>query len=185
MHDPFLEETGVSNETSAMRETIRSALQQRQNKVYSRDEVGNERDGFRSELRKLVSVAARRYTQPVSDADHQAAIRGISETLSAEFSSILKDRRLRYGTAQKAFNLYLKFLWRLGRIAIPPHCPVDGIVLKAGDIKGKWTHSDSEAEYTDWIKILRQKANPRSLAEWEYQLWSATEKPKSKRGSCR
>jgi hypothetical protein len=117
--------------------------------------------------------------------EHFAAIRGISDNLSASFGSILKGGRFRYGTAQKVLNLYLKFLWRLGQIIAPPHCPVDGIVLSAAGIEGRWTHSDNEAEYVGWIKILRQKARPLNLAEWEYRLWSSPQvKPKDKGKAC-
>jgi hypothetical protein len=50
MSDPFLTATRVSTEQGAMTETLKAALQQRQNKVYARDEVGNERLTFRLEL---------------------------------------------------------------------------------------------------------------------------------------
>lgn len=184
MPDHFLEQTSVTDATSAMREALKSALQQRQNKVYSRDEVGSERETFRHELRSQLRAVARRYSQPVSDAEHFADIHEISDSLSARFGPILKDGRFRYGTAQKALNLYLKFLWRLGEIMPPPHCPVDGIVLSSAGIEGSWTHSDSEAEYASWIKILRQKARPLSLAEWEYRLWSTPDKRKSRGETC-
>ena len=167
MPDHFLEHTTVTDETSAMREALKSALQQRRNKVYCSDEVGNERETFRSELRSLMRATARRYGQSVSDAEHFAAIRDISDKLSASFGSILKSGRFRYGTTQKVLNLYLKFLWRLGQIIAPPHCPVDGIVLSAAGIEGKWTHSDNEGEYAGWIKTLKQKASPLNLAEWD------------------
>jgi hypothetical protein len=45
-------------------------------------------------------------TQPVSDDKHCGAIRRISDNLSARFEEILKGGRLRYGTSQKAFNLF-------------------------------------------------------------------------------
>jgi hypothetical protein len=173
MGDHFLDETGVKTEADAMRETLKSALQQRQNTVYTRAERGNERMEFRSEFAKLIRSESQSYIAPipVSDEHHCEAVRRISYTLSGRFGNILKDGRLRYGTAQKAFNLYLKFLWRLGKIATPPHCPVDGTVLKAAGINGSWTSSDSEEEYTGWISSLRIKAAGRSLAEWEYSIW--------------
>jgi len=184
MLDRFLKQTGVTSETSAMQEAVKSALQQRKNKVYSRDEVGNERGPFRSELHSLMRAAAKRYSHPVSDAEHFEAIGRIAQTLSARYGSILKGGRFRYGTAQKAFNLYLKFLWRLRQTSTPPHCPVDGQVLAAAGIEGRWTHSDSQAEYADWIRILRQRANPLSLSEWEYRLWSPQAAISEKRKGC-
>jgi len=176
MSDHFLDETGVKTEADAMRETLKSALQQRQNTVYARAERGNERTEFRSEFAKLIRSESRRYVLPilVSDDHHCEAVRRISDTLSSRFGNILKDGRLRYGTAQKALNLYLKFLWRLGTVTTPPHCPVDGTVLKAASINGSWTRSDSEKEYAGWINSLKAKAAGRSLAEWEYSIWRPT-----------
>lgn len=169
--DRFLEVTRVTDETSAMTESLKAALQQRQNRVYSREEIGNERSDFRSELSTAISNECARYTEHVADSEHCAVIRNISDRLSKKFSPMLKDQRLRYGTSQKAFNLYLKFLWRMGKIQTPPHCPVDTIVLNAGGIIGSWTQNDSEQEYLRWIDALKRKASPRSLSDWEYEIW--------------
>lgn len=99
MSDPFLKETGVKTEEDAMREALKSALQQRQNKVYATDDVGNEREEFRAVLARLLREASKRYaqpTEPVSDEQHLHAIRRISDTLSGRFGPILKDGRLRH-----------------------------------------------------------------------------------------
>ena len=173
MGDLFLESVGVRTEASAMTETLKSALGR--NKVYSREEVGNERSDFRGDWAKLLRQASRHYAQPVSDADHCSAIRTISDGLSnSRYRAILVNGRLRYGTSQKALNLYLKYLCRLGIITTPPHCPVDSIVLAAGDVDGAWTKCDSEKEYMQWINRLRWKARPLTLAEWELRMWKPT-----------
>ena len=171
IEDQFLKVTRVRDEASAMAESLKAALQQRQNRVYSREEVGHERSDFRSALSRAIRNECTRYTRHVTHSEHCAAIRYIADELSKEFGPILKDQRLRYGTSQKAFNLYLKFLWRMGKIETPPHCPVDSIVLNAGGIIGSWTQNDSEQEYVRWIEILRKKASPLSLSEWEYNIW--------------
>ncbi len=180
MDDPFLVVTGVNSEQRAMTETLKAALQQRQNKVYSRDEVRNERLTFRLELARMMRKESRRYKQPslhVSDDEHCAAIRRISESLSTRYRPILKAGRFRYGTAQKALNLYLKFLWRLGALGggKPPHCPVDGVVLAAAGLIGSWTWSDDEKEYRHWIDEIRKNAGTRTLADWEYEAWQASQ----------
>jgi hypothetical protein len=107
MSDPFLSATKVSTDSAAMTETLKSALQQRQNKVYSRSEVGNERLIFRLELAKMMREESQRYicgTQLVSDEEHCKAIRCISDNLSARYAEILKNGRFRYGTSQKALT---------------------------------------------------------------------------------
>jgi len=180
MPDSFLEQTGVTNESRAMQDSLQSALGR--NKVYSRDEIAGERAAFRTRFAELIRATATEYAKPVSDEAHCAAITNLSDTLSYEFSSMLRGGRLRYGTAQKALNLYLKYLWRLGRIPEPPHCPVDSIVLNAGAIDAKWTESDNEEEYKFWIKRLRWKAQGVRLGKWELDLWS---RATSKQRLCR
>jgi hypothetical protein len=169
MNDPFLEATGVRTEASAMSNAISSALQR--NKTY-RDGCSDEKRGrFRTELARLIRSEAQRYGRPVSDVQHCEAIRRISDAVSQWCGDSLVNGRLRYGTAQKAFNLYLKFLWRLGKVATPPHCPVDSIVLAEGGIDGAWTKCDSEDQYCGWIDRLKMRAKPLGLPEWEYQVW--------------
>jgi hypothetical protein len=191
MNDQFLVVTHVNNEKAAMTETLKAALQQRQNKVYARDEIGNERLTLRLELARMLRAESKRYIkpiQPISDDEHCAAIGRISDGLSSKFARNLKDQRFRYGTAQKAFNLYLKFLWRLGLLGDgqPPHCPVDGLVLGAAGLAGSWTWSDDEQEYRRWITQIRRRAGARSLSDWEFETWLALQSttPATKTKAC-
>ena len=167
--DPFLKVTGVTSEPLAMSSAIQAALQR--NKTYKETANGAERAAFRAELAKQLRIEAQRYSVSISDPDHCSAIRRISDAISAKCGNALVNNRFRYCTAQKAFNLYLKFLWKLGLILQPPHCPVDSIVLAAADIEGAWTKCDSEEQYLAWINELRRKAMPLTLADWESQVW--------------
>jgi hypothetical protein len=46
-----------------------------------------------------------------------------------QYQGVPSKNLFRVGTAQKALNLYLKYLWCLGEIKTPPHCPFDrGII---------------------------------------------------------
>ena len=169
MCDPFLQVTGVDAEQSAMSNALQSALQH--NKTYSGGLDTQQRAEFRAEWAQFIREESWRYTQPVSDGQHCEVIQTISDKLRARFGQYLSGGHLRYGTSQKALNLYLKFLWRLGKATTPPHCPVDRVVLTAGGIDGLWTKCDSAKQYMEWINALRAIAGPRSLAEWEYDLW--------------
>jgi hypothetical protein len=169
MNDPFLQATGVSSETGAMTNAIASAFGR--NRIYEREVADESRTQLRTAIASLMREEARAYAQAVSDEQHLAAIRRISDLISQRFNQNLVGGRFRYGTSQKALNLYLKFLWRLGQIPTPPHCPVDSIVLSKGGIDAAWTKSDSESDYVFWIKKLRWEARPLSLAEWEYRVW--------------
>jgi hypothetical protein len=143
--DEFLEIIPVRNERDAMKDSISSAARVRGGKKIYED--GVRKPEFRAEWRSLIRKESIRYvqnSQTVLDDAHCKAIANISGTLSAKFGTILVEGKLRYGVSQKAFNLYLKYLWRVriadGKPSVPPpHCPVDGVVLRKGTLPGVWT----------------------------------------------
>jgi hypothetical protein len=169
MTDAFMIKTRVANPADAMRNSIRAALQR--NKTYVDGSAAIDRKLFRRAWAFHITEAAKRYSNPITDAEHCKAIAQIAQSLTDSYKGFLLGKRLRFGTSQKAFNLYLKFLWRLGLIPMPPHCPVDGVVLHSAGISGSWTQSDSSEEYMRWIDALRQHAG-RNLSEWEYEKWN-------------
>ncbi len=169
MNDLFLKVDGVREEPEAMTWSINSALQR--NKVYTSTGDNGGRAEFRNEWAKLMRKESEPYRQPafsVSDDQHCAAIGRISDELSRRFGKYLSDGRLRFGTSQKAFNLYLKYLWAMGVAAMPPHCPIDRVVLERLGIDACWTKSDSRDEYMEWINEIRKRVQ---VAEWENEVW--------------
>lgn len=136
MSDLFLDAVGVRTEEGAMSNSLASALGR--NKTYGDEFAYTRRVDFRRTWATLIRDESRIYCQPASDEQHCAVIRKISDVLSSRFGEHLCNRRLRYGTSQKALNLYLKYLWRLNLATMPPppHCPVDSQVLYAGALMG-------------------------------------------------
>ncbi len=96
--------------------------------------------------------------------------------MSIEFGQILKSNRFRIGTAQKILNLYLKYLWVLGWIPEPLHCPFDSIVItELGLDPGiKFTKFDSGEDYRRLVTMAAQNAKDAelSIAQWELKLWN-------------
>jgi hypothetical protein len=96
-------------------------------------------------------------------------------TLIAPF---LNGGTLFFGVAQKALNLYLKYLWCWDPNFIPPHCPFDDKIIKAlgalpVGVDTKWTTSNSVPSYRAWVAAARTIAGTnQSLAEWELEVWS-------------
>jgi hypothetical protein len=186
--DKWLGIIPVTDERGAMKDSINSALRVRGARVYREETHERNKGPFRAEWESLIRQESQRYiraTQPISDDQHCDVIRKISENLSSKFGNILQDGALRYGISQKALNLYLKYLWRLKRASIqPPHCPVDGVVLREGGILGSWTKCKEEKEYRDWIDALRINAKQKglSLSEWEYEIWMKAWLDAQKRG---
>ena len=143
------------------------------NKLYSEGSSTEARKQFRTALREALKKLLLEYRKSVSDERHCANIERLSTELSAKHKKALNDKRFRIGSAQKALNLYLKFMWCLGRIRQPPHCPFDAIVLaEIPDSKTvKWTQLDDISVYQEIVSNARKQAGKTSLANWEMEIY--------------
>lgn len=139
-------------------------------------------------LRSRIEILAEQYRTPVADPVHLANIHALADGLTAEFAPLFREGRFRIGLAQKALNLYLKYLWCAGFATRPPHCPVDAIILAAAAIKDAtpWTKLDSIEEYARLIERLRTQAAGQPLADWELAQWGAqkAKTPRRSGGVC-
>lgn len=88
MNDPFLQFVCVETEEEAMKESLKSALGR--NRVYGREEIGNERLTFRREWARLLRQESERYSGPIADAEHCQAIQRIANELSSGVQRDLK-----------------------------------------------------------------------------------------------
>lgn len=151
-------------------------------RIYA-DGVGEaDRVKLRNAVRERLKAIESKYANGnVSESEHVANIAALADGLSAEFAPLLADGRFRIGPAQKALNLYLKYLWCAGWIHRPPHCPVDAIVLgEAGHVSILWSKIESIDSYREAIAILREAAGGMPLADWELEAWR-----KGKAGTAR
>ena len=168
----FLLATRVTSETDALRNCVLASF--RRNNIYSTGAVSQRRSRLREDLKARLTALGNSYVQgSLSEAEHEANIVNLANALSDEHSDILVNGRFKIGTSQKALNLYLKFLWCLGRLPEDPHhCPVDRIVLSSISLNGTWTRLDDIATYRAWIVRIREAAGARSLSDWELDLWN-------------
>jgi hypothetical protein len=143
------------------------------NRLYSEGSSAEARKEFRTALRRALEKLLPEYRKSVSDARHCANIETLSDGLSATHKKALNGGRFRIGSAQKALNLYLKFMWCLGRIRQPPHCPFDAIVLAEvpGSKTVKWTQLDNIVKYKEIVSNARQQAGKTPLAKWELEIY--------------
>ena len=174
MRDAFLVLTKVEDEVGAMSNSIMAALQH--NPTYLQSATDSDKKEFRRTFAEQIKKYASSYFQPITDDVHNNYMCEICDYISIKHENILACQRLRFGTVQKAFNLYLKFLWCLDQNrADPPHCPVDRIILNHAGINGVWTKLDSVGLYNDWIHRLKKVAKESgfsSLQQWELSIWS-------------
>lgn len=141
-------------------------------RIYATQAGESARGAVRDEVKQRLLLLEPRYRERVDDAEHVANIGSLAAVVTHEHAANLQNGVFRIGPAQKALNLYLKYLWCLQKIVEPPHCPVDAIVLRAAGVKDvAWTQIATLEAYLDCIKALRRKAQPRSLAAWELEMW--------------
>jgi hypothetical protein len=81
------------------------------------------------------------------------------------------NRRFRIGSAQKALNLFLKYLWCLGEVREPPHCPFDRRIIERlpKGVQCNWTQCNDIEHYNRWVAAAQEEAkkDSLSLAQWE------------------
>lgn len=147
------------------------------NSVYAvniDDKNGKKKEAFKKKLKENIVEIAQRYHMFVSDEEH---VGNMLALIALNDNEILKDGKLTLGTMQKLLNLYLKYMWCTDRLAhIPPHCPVDSIIL--GNSKkyryDSWTKLNCEEKYMLYIADLRERASGENLhlAEWELSVFN-------------
>jgi hypothetical protein len=146
------------------------------NKTYVPTATDEDTETLRRQLSSAMAEFAEKYKSPVAPADHRANLTALEEQVTKKCGAFLvggkvrKEGHFRRGTAQKAFNLYLKFLWCMGRIPIPPDCTIDSNVIGKlpKEFRGvKWTQIDSDSEYGAIIEEVRKIAGHEPLPEWE------------------
>jgi hypothetical protein len=126
---------------------------------------------------KLRSLAWQYYSRKVDDVTHIRNIAALARFVSTTSGVFLNGGTLFFGVAQKALNLYLKYLWCWDPNFIPPHCPFDDKIIKAlgalpVGVDTKWTTSNSVPSYRAWVAAARAIAGNQSLADWELEVWS-------------
>jgi hypothetical protein len=138
-------------------------------KTYSQFISDQDKSLFRITLREKLNEIGRSYISSVKEEEHLENINKLADDLSSKFPYYLKNGRFRIGIAQKALNLYLKYLWCVGLIPSPPHCPFDSIVIS--NIPGcsdlNWTSLDTLGDYKRLVNAAREKADGKSIVEWE------------------
>lgn len=144
--------------------------------LYNADVAYADRDvqSFRSSVMNYIdSTLLPQYEKSCSDEAHIKNIADLSKFGTSKGAGLLGPAGYKFGVAQKLLNLLLKYLWCLGHIPEPPHCPVDRIILGRTHLKGKlnWTQLVSEAAYKDAIDAIRTAAQREklSIAKWELQ----------------
>ena len=142
--------------------------------IYSPNANEESRRAVQEAVKRRLRLFEPGYAVIPNEETHIQNIESLANEVSSQHAASLTNGSFRIGTAQKALNLYLKYLWCLGRIPEPPHCPVDAVTLRGinelADIR--WTQITTTGQYMRCINALRRRANGESLARWELRLWN-------------
>jgi hypothetical protein len=141
---------------------------------YKKSELGKDHSDLREHLENELINIGKKYTSIIDEDSHNKEIIYLSDNLSSKYGHLLEKGRFRIGPSQKAINLYLKYLWCIGEILIPPHCPFDQRVILAlpMNIKPAWTKIDDINDYKQLVESAKLAARGRPLAEWELTLYN-------------
>ncbi|MFO0835895.1 MAG: hypothetical protein U0638_13060 [Phycisphaerales bacterium] len=167
----------IRTHAQAVHESYVSAVRTRNTKapVYIKLLSEEQRARFAKSFKDATRAAAEFVRENRSEEGLIAAIEGLSREMSHRYPDALFGRRLRIVIAQKALNLYLKYVWCLDPAwPTPVHCPLDGIVLEEAGVSGVWTQLDCIDTYRNWIGKIASCAMHNgfaSMAEWELKIW--------------
>ena len=154
-----------------------------------------QRATFRNDLKRLLLELAADYTRSVCDGLHIANIEHVADEITIRHRGILRGGRFRFGVAQKALNLFLKYAWALGLLPVtPPHCPFDRTVLEKLSIDCckppgpcNWTEMDCSDCYRKWVNAARAQrikcGTCTTLSDWEHCVWRRSKTPATTRQS--
>ncbi len=171
----FLVRTNTTNEDDALSNCVQASF--KHNKIYlgGCDSIPWSQ---RYELHQSIKTELHRLSQQyiadeVTEAHHESNIQNFANLISEEHGTILVGGRFNIGTSQKGLNLYLKFMWCMGRMPSEPiHCPLDNRILVAAKVTGSWTMLDDIETYRSWITKIRSTAGGDSLPVWELAVWN-------------
>ncbi len=135
------------------------------------------RKAFQSGLKTKLTKLLEHYRNKVGEQQHCENIEELANGLSADYAQVLPNGRMKIGHAQKALNLYLKYMWCAGWIPEPPHCPFDRIVLQfVPECKNmQWTKLDSMADYNRIVECSKIAAAGQSLSIWELEIYNRSQ----------
>lgn len=162
----------------ALISSVAASVKLRQRRFYrsaselklNQNAYSKRKDLFRNAFADLLIEAANKVNGVASknrEKELLTQIGWIKEKLERIKDNLLVEEQPAFGVAQKALNLFLKYLWCFDLIEQPPHCPIDGQILgKIAWADKPWPLFNRE-DYEEAIKQVRNKAGDKSIGEWE------------------
>ena len=139
---------------------------------YRKQSAGKERAEFR---RYMIDYCERSilpaYRSSISEEEHVANIVALRDAAQSYAGQRLLTKPYSIGVSQKLLNLQLKYLWCADLRPMPPHCPIDRIVLGYTTLRNRmnWTKISDVGTYRQAIEAIRDVAGDKAIALWELE----------------
>lgn len=115
------------------------------------------------------------YESGIAESQHERNIQLLCAYGTDVGTGLLGPNGYKVGVAQKLLNLQLKYLWCLGVIPEPPHCPIDRVVINKTPLRNTvaWTQMAGIEVYRGVIRAVKVLADQAglSIANWELQTY--------------
>lgn len=168
----------------ALTMAVKASLQH--NKLYRNNINQYKREKFRNRLKEEILSISHEYIVTKSQEDFKNDMECLKLKINKEFSHLFLDETtndslelgFRISHSQKCLSVYLKHLWCMGKIPMPPLPPIDRNILRIACNKSvipKWTKVNSIKQYNVLIDYLIKAADEMHVTEWELKYY-----PKSK-----
>lgn len=130
---------------------------------------------MRSPIRSLWKLHLRRlanaYVAPASLSHYEDDICQLQRLMNDAFLGSFAQPGFRLSHAQKSLSVVLKHFWCMGRIAEPPACPIDRVILRSVSVGPlqPWTRVNSLQEHREMFGRVLAAADAagKTVAEWE------------------
>jgi len=149
---------------------------------YAKSKTEKDRRAFRQfVIEHCERVIIPRYKNGQTEAEHVANVVELRDIASSYRDQELLAKPYNIGVAQKLLNLQLKYLWCANLVEIPPHCPVDRIILGYTRLKNQvnWTTMTCVSEYEEVVEAIRATAGDTPIAIWELATYDRRRKGKA------
>jgi hypothetical protein len=187
----FLVDVFISNSVAGALGHSGTYIETKNKQEEKRLAAGKER--LNKVLKAALCELAAKYSTAVAvtPEEHMKNIQELIDRANASCADFFRKGELgkgtlRFGVAAKMFNLWLKYLWCVAKISIPPpHFPFDRKLIQEclGFKSDDWTKINDPDRYLKWVRKaekLRNQENQEkpdqeklaSLAEWELYAWS-------------
>ena len=147
----------------AVQSGINASVKVRRIRVYAPNSPAKQRFLMRNYWKEQLLTIGKSYESEKSEEDFIKDIESICNAMNHAFPNGFDGGNgFRVAQAQKSLSVFLKHMWCMDKIKMPPVCPIDRQIV------GETWSNDDEKMYLDHLNKVKKKNNTdEPLAVWE------------------